>query len=241
MKINILTLFPEMFLWNINYGIIKRAQEKNLLKINLVNIRDFANNKHKQVDDYPYGGGNGMILMAEPILSAFDSLKLNGNYKTIISTPRGMLFNYKLAESLAKEETLVFICGHYEGIDERVYKILKPLEISIGDYILSCGEIPTLVMIDAIVRHIPNALKEEARKKDSFYSGLLEYPQYTRPREVKGMKVPDVLLSGDHEKIRKYQMKEALKITLMNRPELIDYEKLTYEEKELIEEIKNEL
>jgi tRNA (guanine37-N1)-methyltransferase len=219
MKITILTLFPEMVEPLLNSSILKRAQEKKLVKFEIVNFRDFSTNKHKTVDDTPYGGGSGMVLAVEPIFYALESLE-KPNHKILLS-PQGSTFNQNKAKELLKEEHLTFICGHYEGFDERVIEFVDE-EISLGDFVMTGGEIASLAIIDAIVRLIPGVLgSQESFENDSFYDGLLDYPQYTKPREFKGLKVPDVLLSGDHAKIDKWREEMSKKKTLERRPDLL--------------------
>lgn len=219
MKITILTLFPEMVEPLLNSSILKRAQEKKLVKFEIVNFRDFSTNKHKTVDDTPYGGGSGMVLAVEPIFYALETLE-KPNHKILLS-PQGETFNQNKAKELLKEDHLTFICGHYEGFDERVLEFVDE-EISLGDFVMTGGEIASLAMIDAIVRLIPGVLgSQESFVNDSFYEGLLDYPQYTKPREFKGLKVPDVLLSGDHAKIDKWREEMSKKKTLERRPDLL--------------------
>lgn len=224
MKINILTLFPNMFEGFLSESIIKRAIDKELVNINIENIRDYTSDKHKHVDDTPYGGGSGMVLKCEPIFNAVEKVKTDKS-KVILLTPEGEKYNQKLAYSLSKEEDLVIICGHYEGFDERIKSIVD-IQISIGDYVLTGGEIPSMVITDSITRLIPGVIEEESHKNDSFNNDLLDYPNYTKPRDFNGMKVPDVLLSGDHKKIDEWRMKEAVKKTEEKRPDLIKKEKL---------------
>lgn len=220
MKIDILTLFPEMFEGFKNESIIKRAIASNKVEINTCNFRDYAKNKHKKVDDTPYGGGSGMVLMCQPIFDAVEDLKKD-NTKVILLTPQGSKYTQEKAYQLSKEEHLIFICGHYEGFDERVRTICDE-EISIGDYVLTGGEIPAMVLADSITRLIPGVIEEDSHLKDSFNNNLLDYPTYTKPRNYKGMKVPDILLSGDHSKIDEWRRKEQLKITNEKRPDLLD-------------------
>lgn len=231
MHIDILTLFPAMFEGPLNESILKRAQENNLLDFDIINIRDFAFNKHKIVDDYPFGGGAGMVMKPEPIFEAMDDInrrRPNSNKRVILMSPQGSTFNQEKAIKLAKEEHLVFICGHYEGIDDRVKQGLVDEEISIGDYVLTGGELPAMVIIDALARMIPGVLGEETSAyEESFYHGLLEYPQYTRPREYRSMTVPDVLLSGDHKKIEDWRRQKSLQITLEKRPDLLKIDDLS--------------
>lgn len=220
MKISVLTLFPNMFEGPLGESIIGRAVEKNLLELNILNIRDYTKNKHKKVDDYPYGGGAGMVMQADPIFNALESLETKKS-RIIYVTPKGKVFNQELAINLSKEEDLVFICGHYEGIDQRVIDYWVTDEISIGDYVLTGGELPAMVMIDSIARMIPGVLGQKVSYMDeSIYSGLLEYPHYTRPSEYKGMEVPKVLLSGNHKKIEEWRMEQSLELTKERRIDL---------------------
>lgn len=240
LKIDILTIFPEMFKGPFNISILKRAQEKGLVEINIHNLRDYATDKHRTVDDYPYGGGSGMVMKPEPIFRAVRNLKRDGS-EVILLSPSGDLFNQKVAEELSKREHLILICGRYEGVDERV-KVIITREISIGDYVLTGGEIPAMVLVDAIVRLIPGAVGDpNSLREESFQWGILEYPQYTHPREFEGMRVPDILLSGDHKKIRRWRRKEALRKTLLKRPDLLEKADLSQEDYVLLEEIKKEL
>jgi len=221
MKIDILTLFPKMFKGPFDESIIKRAQKKGLIEIQAHDLRKWTKDKRKTVDDRPFGGGVGMILMVEPIYKALRDLK-NKNSKVILMDPRGRTFNQKIAGNLAKEKHLIFICGHYEGVDERVKKHLVDEEISIGDYVLTGGELPAMIIIDTLIRQIPGVLiKPEASSKESFSENLLEYPQYTRPANFKGWKIPEVLLSGNHKKIDKWRQKKSLEITKKRRPDLL--------------------
>ncbi|AWK51348.1 tRNA (guanosine(37)-N1)-methyltransferase TrmD [Clostridium beijerinckii] len=229
MKISILTLFPEMFSI-FEHSIIGRARENNLVDFSLLNIRDYTLNKHKKVDDYPYGGGPGMVMAPQPIVDTIRKAKENNKGKVIFLGPRGKTFNQELAKDLCKEENLIFLCGHYEGIDERVYKHID-MEISLGDFVLTGGEMAAIPVIDSILRLIPGILgKEESFMEESFYNGLLEYPQYTRPEDFEGHKVPEVLLSGHHENIRKWRRVKSLNITKKNRPDLYKDITLTKED-----------
>lgn len=240
MKFEVLTLFPEMF-DTLNHSILKKAQQQNIIEINTINIRDFSTNKHKKVDDYPYGGGAGMVMQPEPIYNAMDAIVQKYGYKpyTIMMSPRGKRFEQKDAKRLLEKKHIVLLCGHYEGIDERVLEIVDE-EISIGDFVLTGGEIASMAIIDCISRIVPGVLpKEESYQDESFYDGLLEYPQYTRPEVFRGMKVPDVLLSGHHENIRKWRKYQSLKITLEKRPDLLQKKLLTDEEKKMLIDIKN--
>jgi len=218
LKIDVLTLFPEIFKGPLDVSILKRALEKGLLDIQIHNLRDFSKTKHKKVDDYPYGGGPGMLIKVDVIVRAIEALEKG---YVIYLSPQGIVLNQALAYELSKKEHIIFLCGHYEGIDERAKKWID-LEISIGDYITTGGEIPCLVVIDVILRLIPNVLgNPESVRDESFRNGLLEAPQYTRPYEFRGMKVPDVLLSGDHKKIEIWRKNMALKKTIAARPDLL--------------------
>ncbi|MDR0199125.1 MAG: tRNA (guanosine(37)-N1)-methyltransferase TrmD [Streptococcaceae bacterium] len=232
MKIDILSIFPEMFT-PLNQSMIGKAQEKGLITIETHDFRDFADNKQRHVDDMPYGGGQGMLLMPQPIFDCLDNFP-HENARVILLDPAGETFSQQKAKELSTENQLVFICGHYEGFDERI-KTLVTDEISLGDYVLTGGEAAAVVMIDAITRLIPGVLgKEASHEDDSFSSGLLEYPQYTRPEDFRGLKVPDVLLSGHHENIRKWRLKESLKKTMERRPDLLETYSLTQEARDLL-------
>ncbi|MCX7845701.1 MAG: tRNA (guanosine(37)-N1)-methyltransferase TrmD [Dictyoglomaceae bacterium] len=240
MKIDIITIFPEIFESPIDISILKRAKDKGIVEINIHNLRDFTTDKHRRVDDYPYGGGVGMVLKPEPIFKCVRSLKRD-NSEIVLLTPQGEVYNQKIAEELSKKKHLIFICGRYEGVDERVRSIVTR-EISIGDYITSGGELPALVIIDSIVRLLPGVVGDpNSLKEESFQGGLLEYPQYTHPRNFEGMEVPEVLLSGNHEKIRRWRRKEALKRTLLRRPDLLEKANLSEEDYMLLKEIEEEL
>ena len=219
MKIDILTLFPEMFDGFKNESIIKRAIDSKKVEINTCNFRDFAKNKHKKVDDTPYGGGAGMVLMCQPIYDAVESLKTDKS-KVIMLSPQGKPYTQKKAYELSKEEHLIFICGHYEGFDERISSLCDE-EISIGDYVLTGGELPSMVIADSVVRLLPGVIEEESHEIDSFNENLLDYPTYTKPRNYKGMKVPEVLLSGDHKKIDEWRKEQRLLVTKEKRPDLL--------------------
>lgn len=239
LHVHIFTLFPEFFSGPLDVSIAKRAQENGLINIEIINIRDFSRDKHKKVDDYPYGGGCGMVMKPEPIYDAVDFAKkavTSNNKSIILLSPQGKVFNHKIAQELSSKEHLIFICGHYEGVDERVKAIITD-EISLGDYVLTGGEIPALAIIDATSRYIPGVLGcSQSSEEESFSYGLLEYPQYTRPKEYKGLKVPEILLSGNHEKIRLYRRREALIKTYKNRPDLFAKLELTKEDIELLQE-----
>ena len=221
MKIDILTLFPSMFDGFFSCSIIKRALDKKLVEINIVNFRDYSNDPHHKVDDTPYGGGNGMVLMVQPIYDAVMSLKTDDS-TVILLTPDGEKYNQKKAYDFSKLNHLIIICGHYEGFDERIRSIVD-FSISIGDYILTGGEIPSMIITDSIVRLIPGVIEEESHLNDSFNpnTNLLDYPTYTKPREFNGMRVPEVLLSGNHKEIAEYRKNECIKKTIKNRPDLL--------------------
>ena len=229
MQIDIITLFPEMFGGVFGESIIKRAIEKKILEINFVQLRDFAFDKHRQVDDSPFGGGSGMVLKPEPVYRAVRSVLKNSDEnfsrKIIIPDPSGEVFNQKKAKELAKFDRLIFICGHYEGFDARIYDLADEI-ISIGDYVLTGGEIPVMAIVDSVARMLPNVLgSEESAVTDSFFNKILGFPQYTRPRDFEGKTVPEILLSGHHEKIKKWREEQAMKITRERRPDLIEVEK----------------
>lgn len=220
MRIDILTLFPDMFKNVFEESIVKRAQELGKLEINIVNFRDYTDDPHKKVDDTPYGGGAGMVLTCQPIFDCVNALKTEET-KVILLTPDGVLYKQKQAYDLSKEKHLIIISGHYEGFDERIRSICD-LEISIGDYVLTGGEIASMVLVDSIARLIPGVITEESHINDSFNDNLLDYPTYTKPRIYNGMEVPEVLLSGDHKKIKEYREQESLKRTLERRPDLLN-------------------
>ena len=221
MRIDILTLFPEMFEGFINSSIIKRAINDKKVEINLINFRDYTNDPHNKVDDTPYGGGVGMVLMCQPIFDCINSIK-NDDSLVIMMTPDGIPYKQKIAYELSNKKHIIILCGHYEGFDERIRSICD-MEISIGDFILTGGEIPSMVLVDSIVRLIPGVINERSHIEDSFNDNyLLDYPVYTKPSEYKGMKVPDILLSGDHKKIDEYRYSESLKRTKERRPDLLD-------------------
>lgn len=237
---HILSIFPEMFTGVFQESIIKRAQENKLVKINLVNIRDYAIDKHKTTDDYPFGGGPGMVMKVEPVYRAFSDVLKKSTSKPhrIFMSPRGKRFDQKKAIELAAKDEIIILCGHYEGIDERIRELLIDEEISIGDYVLTGGELPAMVVIDAVARMIPGVLGDEnSSKDDSFYQGILGYPQYTRPREFEKRQVPEVLLSGNHALIARWRRKEALRLTYLKRKDLIDQIILTKNDQKLLEEI----
>lgn len=244
MEIQVFSLFPEMFEGPLSESLLGKAQDKGILDIQLINFRDYATDKHKHVDDTPFGGGVGMVLKPEPLINALrDHNDLDNHDFTreiILLSPQGKPFKQEDAIRLAALDKLVFVCGHYEGFDERI-RYFVDSEYSIGDYVLTGGELPAMVMIDAISRLIPGVIKEQASyEEDSFFEGLLEYPQYTRPRNFEGMEVPEVLFSGHHANIVKWQKKESLRRTYLRRPDLLEVRTLSAEEEKLLEEIKEE-
>ena len=234
MKFDVLTLFPEMF-EPVKQSIIGRAVENKLIDINLINIRDFSKEKHKKVDDTPYGGGAGMVIMPDVVYDAYESLN-DKNAKVIYLSPQGKVLNQKMVEELSKQEHLILLCGHYEGIDQRVIDKIVDEEVSIGDYVLTGGEIPAMVLMDSVCRYVEGVLKKDSISEESFSQGLLEYPQYTRPEIFMGERVPEVLLSGHHENIRKWRRKQSLKNTYLKRPQLLDNVELSKEDKKLLNE-----
>lgn len=218
MKINILTLFPEMFT-PLQESMLGRAREKGILDINLINIRDYTEDKHNRVDDTPFGGGAGMVMQVQPILSAYRENHLQG--PCLYMSPRGKMLNGEMAEALSRQEEITILCGHYEGVDQRALDLLQAEEVTIGDYILTGGELPAMVLVDMVARFLDGVLAgEESVKEESVYSGLLEYPHYTKPREVEGLAVPEVLVSGNHEKINLWRYEKSLEITKERRPDL---------------------
>lgn len=241
MKIDILSLFPEFFDSFLEWSIIGRAIKDEKVLIQNINIRDFSKNKHKKVDDYPFGGGSGMLMKAEPVFDAIESVKKD-NSRIIYLSPQGKTINQKLVNELSAEEHLVLLCGHYEGLDNRIIENYIDDEISLGDFVLTGGELPAMVLVDSIVRLLPGVLRsEESYENDSHYNGVLENPQYTRPRIFKGHTVPEVLLSGDHKKIDEWRKEESLRTTLLKRPDLLQSRKLSKEELEILAKIKRDL
>ncbi len=223
MKFDVLTLFPEMIESCCGCSILKRAIKNEVIEVKTTNPRDFSLDKHKKVDDTPYGGGAGMVLMAQPYVDAYESLEKAENSLTVMLSPQGEVFNDKICNELANYEQIVLICGHYEGFDERIREIIKPREISIGDFVLTEGELPALCLIDSISRKIEGTLgKIESADEDSFSNGLLEYPHYTKPREYRGLKVPEVLLNGNHAEIEKFRHGQSLERTKLRRKDLYD-------------------
>jgi tRNA (guanine37-N1)-methyltransferase len=246
LNFEVLTLFPGLIEGPLNESILKRGREKGLLQVTVRNIRHYTEDKHKTADDSPYGGGAGMVLKPEPIFKAFEKLRTdhrNDELLTILLSPQGRIFDQKRAEQLSEEKrTVVLLCGHYEAIDERVIDVLVDEELSIGDYVLTGGEIAALVVIDAAARLLPGVLgDEESAYRDSFGEGLLDHPHYTRPAEFRGMKVPDVLLSGNHAEIERWRRREALRATLIKRPDLLQTADLMEEDRKLLDELKREI
>ena len=257
MQFDVLTLFPEMF--NIlNESIIGRAKEKGLINVNLINIRDFSKNKHKKVDDTPYGGGAGMVIQPDVVYDAYKSVISNiedvrnvtnskkienveksTKTRVIYMSPQGKKLDQQKVEELSKQEHLILLCGHYEGIDQRILDTIVDEEISIGDYVLTGGELPAMVLIDSVSRYVDGVLSEESTSEESFSQGILEYPQYTRPETFENEKVPEILLSGHHQNINKWRREQALKNTYLKRPELLENVELSEEDKKYLNEIKN--
>lgn len=241
MRIDIISLFPEMFDGPFGGSIIKRAVDKGILDIRITNPRDFAYDKHKQVDDSPFGGGSGMVLKPEPMFRAVQAVRENTAYakrRILLMCPSGKTFSQDKAKQLAGYEQLILICGHYEGFDARITQYLADEALSVGDYVLTGGELPAMIVTDAVSRMLPGVLgSEESAPTDSFYAGILEFPQYTRPREYEGMPVPEVLLSGDHARIRQWRRREALRLTLSNRPDLLRKIELSEEDKAFLAEL----
>ena len=233
MQFDVLTLFPEMF-EPLNESIIGRAKEKGLININLINIRDFSKNKHKKVDDTPYGGGAGMVMMPDVVYDAYKSLN-SEDAKVIYMSPQGQKLNQKKVVELSKEKHIILLCGHYEGIDQRVIDEIVDEEVSIGDYVLTGGELPAMIVIDSVSRYIDGVLKDDSTKEESFSEGLLEYPQYTRPEIFNGKQVPEVLLSGHHENIDKWRREQSLINTKKKRPDLLENIELSEKDKRILE------
>lgn len=240
MKFKVMTLFPEMILDGLHTSIMGKAIDNGLISIEAVNIRDYSTDKHKHVDDYPYGGGAGMVMSAEPIYSCYKDICDNPNTRVVYMTPTGSTFNQSMAKELAKEDELIFLCGHYEGIDERVIEKIVTDKVSIGDYVLSGGELPAMVMIDAISRMVPGVLtNDESGLDESFENNLLEYPQYTRPPVWEGKEVPEVLLSGHHLNINKWRREKSIDITYKVRPDLLEKAELNKKEQEYLKKLIN--
>ena len=244
MNYYVLTLFPDMVRDGLNTSIIGRAAEKGLLSVEAINIRDYTREKHGHVDDAPYGGGAGMVMQAAPVCEAYEALcsRLGRRPRVLYMTPQGEVFNQSIARELAAEEDLVFLCGHYEGIDERALEMVATDYLSAGDYVLTGGELPAMMMIDCISRLIPGVLNNDASAEiESFHDNLLEYPQYTRPEVYDGQSVPEVLLSGHHKKIDQWRREQSIRRTLERRPDLLEKANLTLKEREFLEELKKEM
>lgn len=242
MKFHVFTLFPEMIEDAVKTSITGRAIENNLISVDAINIRDFADNEYGQIDDYPYGGGAGMVMMAQPIIDAYESIKekTDKNPRVVYLTPQGETFNHDKAVELSKEDELVFLCGHYEGIDERAIEAVVTDEISLGDFVVTGGELPALVMIDAISRLVPGVLNnDDSTSDESFANGLLEYPQYTRPDTVEGEEVPEILLSGNHPKVDEWRRQQSLIRTYERRPDLLEKADLSEADIEFLDTIKD--
>ena len=243
MNFHILTLFPEMVIGGLGVSITGRAMEKGVITVNAVNIRDYSKDKHRHVDDAPYGGGAGMVMQPGPVVDAYEDLcgRLLKRRRVIYMTPQGKVFNQKIAQELAKEEDLVFLCGHYEGIDERALELICTDFLSVGDYVLTGGELPAMVMIDCISRLIPGVLNNEVSAEvESFHENLLEYPQYTRPEIYREMPVPSVLLSGHHKNIQEWRRQQSIRRTLERRPDLLEGAELSRKEAEYLEGLRRE-
>lgn len=242
-RFDVLTLFPDMFRAVLGDSIINRAVEKGLIELNFIDIRDYTKNKHRKVDDYPYSGGGGMLMTPQPVYDAYMSITEGLDYKpyTIYMSPQGKVFNQKAAVSLSKLNHIILLCGHYEGIDQRVLDMIVDAEISIGDFVLTGGEIPAMAVIDSVSRMIPGVLANENSYSDeSHFSGLLEYPQYTRPEEFMGVKIPDVLISGHHANINKWKRQEALRNTYLKRPDMLQSAELSKEDLKFLDTLKSD-
>lgn len=242
-RFDVLTLFPDMFRAVLGDSIINRAAEKGLIELNFIDIRNFTKNKHRKVDDYPYSGGGGMLMTPQPVYDAYMSIAKDLDYKpyTIYMSPQGKVFNQSTAVDLSKLNHIVILCGHYEGIDQRVLDMIVDAEISIGDFVLTGGEIPAMAVIDSVSRMIPGVLANENSYSDeSHFSGLLEYPQYTRPEEFMGVKIPDVLISGHHANINRWKRQEALRNTLLKRPDMLEKAELSKEDIKFLEDLKRD-
>ncbi len=243
MNYHVLTLFPDMVMDGLHTSIIGRAVDKGILSVEAVNIRDYTKEKHGHVDDAPYGGGAGMVMQAAPVCDAYEALctRLGKRPRVLYMTPQGKVFNQSVARELAQEEDLVFLCGHYEGIDERALEMIVTDYLSVGDYVLTGGELPAMVMIDCISRLVPGVLSNETSAEiESFHDNLLEYPQYTRPEVYEGRRVPEVLLSGHHKNIEAWRRRQSIRRTLERRPDLLEAAVLTDKEREFLEEISRE-
>lgn len=236
MKIDIITLFPDMFSGPFDESIIKRAIDNGLVEVVLHNLREYGIGRHRVVDDYPHGGGAGMVLMAEPLFNSVEAVKQEPDVPVILLTPQGRLFDQQVAQELSEQPRMIFICGHYEGVDERVREHLVTDEISIGDYVLTGGELAAMVVIDAVVRQLPGVLgSDESAQNDSHSNGLLEYPQYTRPQNFRGWEVPAILVSGNHQEVEKWRREQAILRTMKRRPDMLQKATLTEAEKQMLE------
>lgn len=243
MNFHVLTLFPEMIEQGIGNSITGRAIDRGLISLNAVNIRDFSGNRYGQVDDYPYGGGAGMVMQPAPVYRSYESVVKNLGYspRVVYLTPQGKVFNQSMAEEFSKETDLVFLCGHYEGVDERVLDMIVTDHVSIGDYVLTGGELPAMVMIDAISRLVPGVLNNDSSAEfESFHENLLEYPQYTRPAEFMGKKVPEILLSGNHPKVDAWRREQSLIRTFERRPDLLEHAELNESDRQSLDKIKKQ-
>ncbi|CAM2749260.1 tRNA (guanosine(37)-N1)-methyltransferase TrmD [Erysipelothrix tonsillarum] len=235
MRVSILTLFPAMFTGFVESSIISKAIERDLIQVDVVDMRDFTEDKHNRVDDYPYGGGAGLVLMCQPVIDAIEATRTEGSL-VIMLTPQGKTLKQSLAYDLSKEKHIILVCGHYEGFDERIRSYVD-LEMSIGDYVLTGGETAAMVIADSVIRLVDGVITKESHEDDSFSDGLLEYPHYTRPRTYKGQEVPEVLMSGHHANIETYRLKESLRKTYRVRPDLLDTRNLTDKEAKLLNEV----
>jgi tRNA (guanine37-N1)-methyltransferase len=241
MDIHVITVFPEIFTALADFGIFRVARDKNIAKVFIHNLRDFTSDMHKSTDDRPYGGGAGMVMLAEPVYKAVASLKGTGDIYSVLVTPQGEKFNPRIANFLSRKDSILLFPAHYEGIDERITDLFD-MELSIGDFVVSGGEIPAMLVMDAVIRLIPGVLgNEESLKEESFSNDLLEYPHYTRPERLKGEEVPEILRSGNHEKIRLWRLRESIKRTLLKRPDLLLQKEFTDEEKKILGEISDEM
>lgn len=241
MRIHILSLFPEMLSGPFDHSIIRRAVERGLVEISIYNIRDYTTDRHHVVDDYPYGGGPGMVLKPEPVFAAVEVVNGGAGLPLILLTPQGRLFDQRVAAEISRQQEIILLCGHYEGVDERVRQQLVTDEISIGDYVLSGGELAAAVVVDAVVRQLPGALgSEESAGEESHAEGLLEYPQYTRPQSFRGWEVPEVLLSGNHAQIARWRRQQSLRRTMQRRPDLLERAQLSDEDREMITRMESE-
>lgn len=244
MKIKVLTLFPEMFEPVIEGSILGRAKKKGILDVELINIRDFSQDKHKKADDYPFGGGPGMVMLADPVFQAMEAIHAEGK-KALYMSPRGKVINQEKIQELSEEDEIIILCGHYEGVDERILEYWNMEEVSIGDYVLTGGELPAMVLIDSVARLIPDVLAgEDSAKEESIYSGLLEYPQYTKPREYRGMMVPEVLFNGNHKLIALWKYEKSLELTRDKRPDLFEkylkeHEELTKDQLKILKKVES--